>query len=60
MQGFKMGKTKIPEDIKKLTFEEALAELGDARLAQRVASQMLMEALSQSANISNVELKKAS
>ena len=41
-------------------YEEALAELGNARLAQRVASQMLMEALSQSANISNVELKKAS
>ena len=29
MQGFKMGKTKIPEDIKKLTFEEALAELDE-------------------------------
>ena len=29
MQDFKMGKTKIPEDIKKLTFEEALAELDE-------------------------------
>ena len=29
MQGFKMGKTKIPEDIKKLTFEQALAELDE-------------------------------
>ena len=41
-------------------YEEALAELGDARLAQRVASQMLMETLQQAANVKNVELKKAS
>ena len=41
-------------------YEEALAELGDARLAQRIASQMLMETLQQAANVRNVELKKAS
>ena len=41
-------------------YEEALAELGDKRLAQRVASQMLMEALRQSNNVKSVELKKAS
>ncbi len=41
-------------------YEEALAELGDKRLAQRVASQMLMETLQQAANVRNVELKKAS
>ena len=40
-------------------YEEALAELGDKRLAQRVASQMLMEALKRTSGVKKVELKKA-
>ena len=47
-------------DLAAALYEEALAELGDKRLAQRVASQMLMEALRRSANVKNVDLKKAS
>lgn len=47
-------------DLAAALYEEALAELGDKRLAQRVASQMLMEALRRSSNVKNVGLKKAS
>jgi len=47
-------------DLAAALYEEALAELGDKRLAQRVASQMLMEALKRTSGVKNVELKKAS
>ena len=47
-------------DLAAALYEEALAELGDKRLAQRVASQLLLEALSRSSNVKNVGLKKAS